>query len=131
MPEKTPLILIVDDEPDFREIFKVKLAAMGMRAETAVNGAEGVKRAKELKPDLVLMDVKMPVMDGAEALLAMHDDPDTKNIKVVFLTSLGDPRQEMQEVSNRFSRELGAEGYLKKTENLDVLSDQIKSFLKD
>jgi CheY-like chemotaxis protein len=130
MPEKVPLVLIVDDEPDFREIFKVKLTAMGMRVETAVNGAEGVKRAKELKPDLVLMDVKMPVMDGAEALLAMHDDPDTKNIRVVFLTSLGDPREEMQELSNRFSRELGADGYLKKTENLDVLSDQIKGFLK-
>lgn len=87
-------------------------------------------KAKSLKPDLVLMDVKMPVMDGAQALLALRDDPETKDLKVVFLTSLGDPREEMQEMSMRFSKELGAQGYLKKTDNLDATFDKIKSFLK-
>jgi len=101
-----PLILIVDDEPDFRDIFKIKLSAGGMRVETAANGKEGIEKAKQLKPDLVLMDVNMPIMDGAHALMELQKDPETKNIKVVFLTSLGDPRQEMQALNRKFSEEV-------------------------
>lgn len=130
MPDKQPLILIVDDEPDFREIFKIKLSAGGMRVETAVNGKEGIEKAKQLKPDLVLMDVNMPIMDGAHALIELQKNPETKNIKVVFLTSLGDPRQEMQALNRKFSEELGAQGYLRKTDNLNGVYDQILALLK-
>ena len=128
--DQKPLILITDDEADFRDIFKTKLASLGYRIETAVNGEEGVKKAKELKPDLMLMDVKMPVMDGAQALLTLRDDPQTKDIKVVFLTSFGDPREEMKDMNSRFSKELGAQGYLKKTDDLETLVEKIESFLK-
>ncbi len=125
-----PLILVVDDEADFREIFKVKLSAAGYRIETAENGEEAIKKAKLLKPDLILLDVKMPVMDGAQALLALREDPATKDIKTVFLTSLGDPREEVKELNRQFAKQLGAQGYLKKTEDLDVLVEQIQDFLK-
>jgi twitching motility two-component system response regulator PilH len=125
-----PLILIVDDEPDFLEIFGTKLGASGFRIETAGNGEEGIKKAKSLKPDLVLMDVKMPVMDGAEAVLKLKSDPATKDIKVVFLTGLGDPRQEMQEINRRFSLEIGARGYLKKTDDLGTLVERVREFLQ-
>lgn len=128
MPDQ-PLILIVDDEPDFREIFGTKLSSVGYRIETAENGEEGVKKAKAIKPDLILMDVKMPVLDGAGALLKLRDDPETKSLKVVFLTSLGDPRAEMQEMSRRFSTEFGAQGYIRKTDSLEDLVDQVKGFL--
>ncbi len=130
MADQRKLVLIIDDESDFREIFKVKLSSVGMRVETAVNGEEGVRKAKQLKPDLILMDVKMPIMDGAQALMSLRDDPDTKNLKVVFLTSLGDPRQEMQALNRRFSEELGAQGYLRKTDNLDAIYQQVLAFLK-
>ena len=123
------LVLIVDDEPDFRDIFKTKILAGGFRVETAINGEEGIKKAKNLKPDLILMDMKMPIMDGAQALLKLREDQELKNIKVVFLTSLGDPRGETQELDRRFSKELGAQGYLKKTDDLDVLMEQIRMFL--
>lgn len=125
-----PLILVVDDEPDFREIFGTKLSSVGYRVETAENGEEGVKKAKALKPDLILMDVKMPVLDGAGAVLKLRDDPDTKNLKVVFLTSLGDPRAEMQEMSRKFSTEFGAQGYIRKTDSLEDLVDHVKGFLQ-
>jgi len=125
-----PLILIVDDEAVFREIFSVKLSSSGFRVDTAENGAEAVKKAKDLKPDLILMDVKMPVMDGAVALLKLRDDPVTKNVKVVFLTSLGDPRTEMQDINIKFSEAFGAQGYLKKTENLDTLVNKIQEILR-
>ncbi len=124
-----PLILIVDDEANFREIFGMKLKAAGYRVDTAENGAQAIEKAKALKPNLVLMDVNMPGMDGATAFLKLHDDPSTKNIKVAFLTSLGDPHREMQELNIKFSEDFGAQGYFKKTDNLDLLVQQIKGFL--
>ena len=124
-----PLILIVDDEPAFREIFSVKLSADGFRVETAENGAIAIDKAKALKPDIILMDVKMPVMDGAAAVLKLRDDPATKDIKVVFLTSLGDPQVEMEEMHRRISTEFGVQGYLRKTDDLDNLTEKIKVFL--
>jgi len=124
------LILIVDDEPAFREIFGAKFAADGFRIETAENGQIGVEKAKALKPDLILMDVNMPVMDGATAVLKLHDDPETKDLKVVFLTALGDPKKEIQELNHKFSQDFGAQGYLKKTDDLNALNEQVKTFLQ-
>ncbi len=124
-----PLILVVDDEPDFREIFGAKLTAEGFRVETAENGHVALDKLSKIKPDLVLMDVKMPVMDGATTVLKMKDDPNLMKIKVAFLTSLGDPRLEMQEINKHFSAEFGAQGYLKKTDDLETLVEKIKGFL--
>ncbi len=129
MPDQ-PLILLVDDEADFREIFSMKLKQAGFRVETAENGQQGVDKAKALMPNLILMDVKMPVMDGATAVLKLREDPATKDIKVAFLTSLGDPHAEMQAVNAKFSEDFGAQGYLKKTDDLDSLVEKIKGFLK-
>lgn len=129
MPEQ-PLILMVDDEADFREIFGAKLGAAGLRVETAENGEIGLKKAKSLKPKLILLDMNMPIISGADVLLKLRGDPDTKSTPVVFLTNLGDPREEIQKINTRFSQGLGAQGYLKKTDSLDVLVEQIKSFLK-
>ncbi len=123
-----PFILIVDDEPDFREIFGAKLTAMGCRVETAENGAAALEKLASMTPDLVLMDVKMPVMDGATAVLKMKADPRLKDLRVAFLTSLGDPRFEMQEINRKFAAEVGAH-YLQKTEDLDILGEQIKRIL--
>jgi CheY-like chemotaxis protein len=123
------LILIVDDEPAFREIFSVKLAADGFRVETAENGQIGIEKAKALKPGLILMDVRMPVMDGATALLQLREDPETKNAKVIFLSSIGDAHQEMEEMHRRISKEFGAQGYFRKTDNIDRLGDEIKKLL--
>jgi CheY-like chemotaxis protein len=125
-----PLILVVDDEPDFREIFSAKLRAMRFRVETAENGKVALDKMANTKPDLVLMDVKMPVMDGATAVLKMKNDPALRDIKVVFLTNYGDPRSETrEEVDEGYSREFGAHGYLKKTEDLDLLGEKIKGLL--
>jgi twitching motility two-component system response regulator PilH len=123
------LILIVDDEPAFREIFSAKFGADGFRVETAENGQIGVEKAKALKPDLILMDVNMSVMDGPTAVLKLRDDPETKDLKVVFLTNLGDPQKEMQELNHKFSQDFGAQGYLKKTDDLDALNERVKAFL--
>lgn len=124
-----PLILVVDDEADFREIFSAKLGTAGFRVETAENGQAALEKMRNTKPDLVLMDVKMPVMDGASAVLAIKADPALKDVKVAFLTSLGDPRLDMQEINKKFSAEFGAQGYLKKTDDLDTLAEKVRGFL--
>lgn len=124
-----PLILVIDDEPDFRQIFGTKLSAAGFRVETAENGDEGIQKAKALYPDLVLMDVKMPVLDGVSALLKLKEDPATKNIKVAFLTSLGDPRAEIQEMNRHFSKELGALDYIRKTDDLSIVVQRVWALL--
>lgn len=126
----TPLILIVDDEQDFLEIFGTKLSSAGFRVETAGDGEEGIEKAKKLQPDLVLMDVRMPNISGSEAVLRLKDDPDTKNIKIVFLTSLGEPQEEAQSISSSFSKSFGADGYIRKTDDLDDLVEKVKKILQ-
>jgi CheY-like chemotaxis protein len=128
--EQKPFILVVDDEESFREIFSMKLSADGFRVETAENGEVAIQKTKALKPDLVLMDVRMPVMDGPAAVLKLRDDPETKDVKVAFLTSLGDPRLEMQEMNSKIAQDFGVQGYIRKTDDLDLLHDRVIAFLK-
>ena len=123
------LILVVDDDPNFIEIFSVKLSSLGYAIETAHDGAEGIEKAKRLKPDLILMDVQMPTMNGIEALIKLKENAATAHIPVLFLTALGDPRTEVQDINRRLSREMGAVGYLKKGEDLNTLVDYVKNFL--
>jgi twitching motility two-component system response regulator PilH len=124
-----PLILIIDDDPNFREIFSMKLSAEGYRTETAESGEAGIEKTKALKPDLILMDVNMPGMDGAAAVLKLREDSDTKDMKIAFLTSLGDPHLDMLQTDDKMAQSFGAKGYLKKTDDLDTLAGQIKGFL--
>src|SRR3989344_9332689 len=122
-----PLILIVDDELSFLEIFRAKLSEAGFRVETASSGREGIEKAKTLKPNLILLDVKMPEISGAEVLFKIKEDPAIKDIDVVFLTNFGAPRAEIaetQDVEVKFSKESGAKGYLRKTDDLDLIVAQ-------
>ena len=130
MEQKPPLVLIVDDEAAFREIFSVKLQALGYRTEIAVDGADGVQKAKAMKPDLILMDVQMPNVNGIDALQKIKEDDTLKGTKVLFLTNLGDPQTNAHDVENKFAQEIGAVGYLQKFTDLDVLMQKIQSFLK-
>lgn len=123
-----PLVLIVDDEENFREIFSTKLKESGFRVETAKDGAEGFMDAKKLKPDLILMDMEMPILNGAGAVMRLKADEETKNIKVIFLTNYGDPRTDMREADDHFSAEIGADAYLRKTDDLETITNKVKSF---
>ncbi|HEU0107179.1 MAG TPA: response regulator [Vicinamibacteria bacterium] len=81
-------VLIVDDEPDIRRIAKLGLSRVGgMEVVEAANGAEALVRAKEDKPDAVLLDVMMPGLDGPSTLARLREDPATAGIPVVFLTA--------------------------------------------
>lgn len=125
-PPKT--ILVVDDLPDIREIFSIKLTGAGYHIETAENGLEAIKKVKELRPDLVLLDVKMPGMSGEDVLAALRADPTTCFTKVIFTTNLGDPGQEL--AVEALSKKFGADGYIRKTEDLEKLVSLVAEYIK-
>jgi CheY-like chemotaxis protein len=127
MTESTPLILIVDDESDLVASYKTKLERSGFRVLTAENGEEGVAATLANHPDLVLMDVKMPVMDGVTAQRKLKEEPATKDIKVVFLTALGDDAH--PEIDKTSAKETGALDYVKKGISLDELVEKIRGYL--
>jgi two-component system cell cycle response regulator DivK len=84
--EQSPLILVVDDYQDAREMYAEYLQFSGFRVAEARNGNEAVEQAFALKPDLILMDLSLPGMDGWEATRQLKSDERTRHIPVVALT---------------------------------------------
>lgn len=80
-------ILIAEDHPDNREMLTRRLERRGYEVHTAENGQEAVERAQALSPDLILMDISMPVMSGLEATRALRALPTTAAIKIIALTA--------------------------------------------
>ncbi len=129
MKEK-PLILIADDETDIRDVVKMKLEASGFKVEGAADGEEAVQKAKELVPDLIILDVVMPKMDGVSALFKLKEDEKTKGIKVFLFTGKGDPRPDIVEVNKKFALESGAVGFIRKEVDLDELVVKLNEAIK-
>ena len=84
-------ILLVEDEPHIRMSMETRLNANGFQVLTAENGSKGVEMALSEKPDLIIMDVMMPVMDGYQALAKLKENDTTKEIPVVMLTARARP----------------------------------------
>jgi two-component system cell cycle response regulator DivK len=82
-----PLVLIVDDVDHGREICSEYLEFRGFRVATAADGQEALDRAFELLPDVILMDLSLPVIDGWEATRRLKEDPRTRDIRVIALTA--------------------------------------------
>lgn len=120
-----PLILLVDDDVQIQEIFSTRLKNAGFQVLQARNGEEGLTFAKQAKPDLILLDVMMPIMDGAKMLVEMKNIPEIKDIHVIFLTALEDKPE-----SIKFAKESGAVDFLNKDVDFPVLLEKIKSILK-
>lgn len=80
-------VLIVEDNEKNLKLFRVLLNSQGYETIEARNGAEGVRLAKDQKPDMVLMDIHMPVMDGVKAVRILRKDSETKGIPVIAVTS--------------------------------------------
>ena len=118
-----PLVLVAEDERDIRELIVISLELEGFNVVEVPNGEEAVKKAKEIKPDLILMDVRMPKMTGYEACKALKAEEATKDIPVVFLSAKG------QEAEVNTGLELGAEEYLLKPFAPDELSGRVTKIL--
>lgn len=118
-------VLIVDDEADIRRIARLSLGRIGgMEVAEAEGGAEAVARALEEKPDVILLDVMMPGLDGPAALAALRTEPATAGIPVVFLTAKA-MRSEVERL-----KALGARGVLTKPFDPMTLSGDLRAVLE-
>ena len=116
-------ILITEDEKDIRDLVIFTLKFAGHTVVSAKDGAEGWQMAVQEKPDLILMDVRMPRMTGYEACQKIKAEPDLKEIPLVFLSAKG------QDAEIRTGMELGAEEYLLKPFGPTDLIERVRIIL--
>ena len=118
-----PLVLLVDDAEDNREVYEQFLKFAGFRVEIAVDGVEAVDKAAAIKPDVIVMDLSLPRLDGWEATRQIKAAPATSGIPVIALT--GHAVSE----SKRKAQEVGCAGYLTKPCLPEVLVSEIRRLL--
>lgn len=117
-------IVIVDDEPDILELIEYNLKKEGYQVFTAANGQEGITVAKKVKPDLIILDIMMPKMDGIEACRLMRAIPEFKNTFMVFLTARS------EEYSEIAGFNVGADDYIAKPIKPRALVSRINAILR-
>ena len=116
-------ILIVDDEEDIAFSIARRLTAAGYEAICAEDGVEGLRRAQADKPDLILLDLMLPKMDGFKVCRLLKFDQRYKHIPIIIMSARG------QQEDIALGRETGAEFYLTKPVESDTLLDKIRQFL--
>ncbi|WP_376792103.1 response regulator transcription factor [Thermoflexus sp.] len=116
-------ILIAEDERDIRELIAFTLEFGGFQVITTTNGQEAVELARRHRPDLILLDVRMPKMTGYEACRILKSQEETRTIPVVFLSAKG------QESEIRQGMEAGADAYILKPFAPDELIQQVRAIL--
>jgi len=114
-------VLVVDDEENVRRLLRSMLGNKYIVLE-ATDGKVAVDIARSQRPDIILMDLMMPNMDGYTACHAIKQDPATKAIPIVMVTAVG------QELNKKFAKEMGANGYITKPFSLRDLLDTIGKF---
>ncbi len=124
MKKKEIKILLVDDEPDILEIIGYNLAQEGYRIVTAANGKEAVKKARHEFPQLILMDVMMPEMDGMEACEQIRKIPELSHVIIAFLTARN------EDYSQVAGFDAGADDYISKPIKPKVLVSKVKALLR-
>jgi CheY-like chemotaxis protein len=117
-------VLVVDDEKFVRELIRIKLGRCGLTVTEATNGLEAVEMALALKPDIILMDVMMPRMNGFEACEKIKSDPATAGIPVVMLTARG------EEANHEMGFSLGATDYMSKPFSPQKLAELVIEILE-
>ncbi len=118
-------ILLIEDDPDIQRMVQLSLRFQGgHEVSVASGGQEGIAKAEQEKPDLILLDVMMPEMDGYETCRRLKANPATASIPIVFLSA----RAQQSEIQK--GRELGAIGYLVKPFDPMTLSDQLQEMLR-
>ncbi len=117
------VILVVEDHPQNLELVTDLLESAGYRVLTAMTAEEGLTLSSTHRPDLILMDVRLPGLDGLEATKILKEDPATRVIPVIALTAYAMPEDRLR------IRDAGCEGYLTKPLKIPLLLEQIDSYL--
>ena len=116
-------ILVADDADTFRHLEAAQLKVLGHEVLQAKNGAEPLKIALEARPDLILLDVQMPVMDGMQGLAFLKKDERTSHIPIVVITTIGRSKDE------EIIKKGGADAFLTKPLQAGVLVDTVRRLL--
>ena len=116
-------VLLVDDNPGMRHVLRAQMEWMGITAITAKNGKEGVETAIAEKPDLILMDIMMPEMDGWEATRILRANSETKEIPILAITAMFRPADLQACI------DAGCDDYIVKPFTLDELLKKIKALV--
>ena len=119
-----PKILVVDDEQDIVEILRYNLSLSGYNVKSAFNGKEAIKKAKLFIPDIILLDIMMPVMDGIEACSKIKIVPSLKNTIIIFLSARS------EDFTQIAAFDAGGDDYISKPVKPKILLKKIESILK-
>jgi two-component system, OmpR family, alkaline phosphatase synthesis response regulator PhoP len=117
-------VLVVDDEEYIQHILNFSFGAEGYDVVTASDGAEGLSKAKDEKPDVIVMDIMMPRMDGYEACKKIKADPATRNIPVILLTAKG------RDADRKLGSDAGADDYVVKPFSPGRLVERVEGIIK-
>ena len=117
-------ILVVDDEQDIVDLISYNLGKEGYKVFTASNGTSAVEMAEKVRPDLVILDIMMPGMDGFEVCRALRQNPTTTATAIVFLTA------KSGEIDQILGLELGADDYIQKPVSPRVLLARVKTIMR-
>lgn len=118
-----PTILVIDDQADKVELTIRRLSRRGFTVLGATSGAEGIAMTREQKPDLIMMDVQMPVMDGHEAASILKKDEQTRSIPIIIVTA------DAQPVDRERAMAAGADAYMSKPVDFPQLLETIGQLL--
>lgn len=124
MSESNYKVLLIDDEQDILELIKYNLDKEGYQVETAENGRDGIEIAKKFRPDLILLDVMMPAMDGIETCAEIRKSDEIKNTIIAFLTARS------EDYSQIAGFDAGADDYIAKPIKPRVLVSRVKALLR-
>lgn len=116
-------ILVVDDETYLLQILDFSLGAEGYEVVTAQDGEQALQKAKAENPDLIVLDIMMPKIDGYEACRKLKQDPNMKDVPVILLTAKG------RDIDRKLGLEVGADDYITKPFSPSKLLEKIGSFL--
>ena len=117
-------VLLVDDEPDILELLRYNLEREGYSVQTALNGKDALKAARAEHPDLIVLDIMMPGMDGVEVCTQLRQQPEFKNTVITFLTARG------EDYSQIAGFDAGADDYITKPVRPKVFVSKVKALLK-
>src|SRR5438105_598423 len=124
MSSSGKMVLLVEDNEDNRIVYSTILKHFGYEVTEALNGEEGIAKARSEKPDLILMDISIPVIDGWEATQVLKHDPSTKQIPIIALTAHASTENKVEGL------DAGADDYITKPINFAELEARVNSLLR-
>lgn len=124
IPKSKKTILIIDDEEDIRALVRIRLEMSGYNVIEAGTGQQGIKIAREKRPDLILLDIMMPTVNGYQVCWYIKT-VEKIHVPIIMLTALSEPRDVKQ------AEELGADDYIMKPYHSSELLEKIKRLLKE